>query len=162
MKPPLRSDDTQQEDGDPSLYRRLVRDICYLYHELAEYRHIMWDLDYQADYPLEYWNLINRIDTGSCDDRFVRAGILIHLLAMIKDEIEGSGARIYAHHDEVRKAIFEFVPEDTEMLRLSNAVMAGLNLFRDFSSDTEQLDADAAWAYAEFVEKYFTERGKRQ
>ena len=45
MTPPLRLD-SQREDNDAQLYRRLVRDVCYFYHELADFGYIVGDLDY--------------------------------------------------------------------------------------------------------------------
>lgn len=54
MHLPLRIDGSQREDDDVKLYRRLVRDICFLYHELSAYRNIMGDLNYAEDYSLEY------------------------------------------------------------------------------------------------------------
>ena len=102
MKQPLRIDDTQREDDDVALYRRLIRDVCLLYHELSAYRHIMGDLDYAKDYPLEYWTLINRIDTGRSDDRFIRSGILVLLLAMLQDVFDGSGDYISRHANAIR------------------------------------------------------------
>ena len=74
MTTPLRLDDSQREDGDAGLYKQLTRDICFLFHELAGYRHIMGDLDYANDYALPYWTLINRVDTGCRDDRLIRSG----------------------------------------------------------------------------------------
>ena len=58
MRNPLRIDGSQREDDDSQLYNRLTRDVCYLFHELAGYNHIMGDLDYANDYSLPYWELI--------------------------------------------------------------------------------------------------------
>lgn len=97
MKPPLRIDNSQREDDDFVLYKRLIRDICYLFHELADYRHIMGDLDYANDYALPYWTLINRVDTGMPDDRIIRSGILILFMAMLHDYFDGGGWNIKAY-----------------------------------------------------------------
>ncbi len=37
---------------------QINRDIYMLYHELAQYSHIMGDLDYANLYPLPYWDFI--------------------------------------------------------------------------------------------------------
>ena len=97
MEPPLRIDGSQREDDDAALYQRLVRDVCFLYHELSEYRYIMGDLDYAGEYSLPYWELINRIDTGRIDDRFIRGGIQILMLAMLQDVFDRSGDSISQH-----------------------------------------------------------------
>jgi hypothetical protein len=159
MKPPLRIDASQREDDDIALYRRLVRDICFLYHELADYRHIMGDLDYSTDYTLDYWLLLNRIDTGRPDDRFIRGGILILLLAMLQDVFDGSGNAITENIERAKLAIAEFVPEDEDMLRLMEAAEHGLKLLETTGSADDQFDTDASWAYGAFVRAYFAAHG---
>lgn len=137
------------------MYGRLVRDICYLYHQLSAYRFIMPDLDYASDFPLEYWKLINRIDTGQWD-RFIRGGILILLLAMIQDVIDGSGDCISCHAEDVKRELEQFIPEDEEILRLSEAVEHGLKLLTAESAVPDnRFSDDLDWAYNAFVRKYF-------
>lgn len=96
MKLPLRIDASQREPDAIDLYRRLVRDICFLYHELAAYRHLMGDLDYSTDHTLDDWFLLNRIDTGRPDDRFIRGGIPILLLA-VRRASTVAGYRMVCH-----------------------------------------------------------------
>lgn len=155
MNIPLRIDDSQREDDDPVLYKRLLRDVCYLFHELADYRHIMGDLDYANDYELPYWNLVNRVDTGRPDDRLIRSGILILFLAMLHDEFDGSGCRISKYADSVLSALTELVPEDNDILRLSDCVCRGLELLRSGSRPDDRFDEDSTWAYSTFVQRYF-------
>lgn len=158
MKQPLRIDDTQREDNDGELYRRLIRDICFLYHELSEYRHIMGDLDYANDYPLEYWTLINRVDTGFGDDRFIRCGILVLMLAMLQDTFDGSGNYISRHNDAILRALQEFIPDDEELLRLAQSVEHGLGLLSASASADDRFNEDVCWAYDTFVRGYFANR----
>ena len=84
----------------------------------------MGDLDYANDYSLPYWEVINRIDTGRPDDRFIRSGILILFLAMIHDELDGSGCWISRHLNVVSEALKRFIPEDDDMLRFSVGVQS--------------------------------------
>lgn len=151
MRQPL---DIQNPD-DREMYRRLVRDVCYLYHQLSAYRSIMPDLDYASDFPLDYWKLINRIDTYQWD-RFIRGGILILLLAMIQEVIDGSGNYISRHAGDIKRELELFIPEDEEMLRLSEAVEYGLRLFLAKANDAdEHFKNEVCWAYGAFVRKYF-------
>jgi len=155
MTTPLRLDDSQREDNDATLYKQLTRDICYLFHELAAYRHIMGDLDYANDYALPYWDLISRVDTGRDDDRLIRSGILILFMAMLQDEFDGSGCWISKHLDAISSALTQFIPEDDEILRLSDSVSHGIELLRNDSQQDNRFDVDSAWAYNAFVRRYF-------
>ena len=157
MKQPLRIDGTQLEQDDIALYRRLVRDVCFLYHELSAYRHIMGDLDYANDYPLEYWMLINRIDTGRSDDRFIRGGILLIMLAMLQDAFDGSGDHISRHVKDISRELNRFIPEDDMMFRLAKSVEHGLRLLASSGSADDRFNTDACWAYDAFIRKYFAD-----
>ncbi|ESA35851.1 hypothetical protein N836_10000 [Leptolyngbya sp. Heron Island J] len=155
MTTPLRLDDSQREDNDAAVYKLLTRDVCFLFHELAVYRHIIGDLDYANDYAIPYWILINRIETGRDDDRLIRSGILILFLAMLQDEFDGSGCWISNHLDAVSAALHQFVPEDNEMLQLSDSVLHGIELLRANIKSDDRFDGDLAWAYNTFVRRYF-------
>ena len=157
MKQPPRIDGTQIEQDDVALYRRLIRDVCFLYHELSAYRHIMGDLDFANDYPLDYWTLINRIDTGRSDDRFTRGGILILLLAMLQDVFDGSGDYVSRHAKDISRELGRFIPEDDRMLRLAESVEHGLGLLANSASADDRFNADACWAYETFVRRYFAD-----
>jgi len=156
MKQPLRIDGSQLEQEDVALYRRLLRDVCFLYHELSAYRYIMGDLDYANDYPLEYWTLLNRIDTGRSDDRFIRGGILVLMLAKLADVFDGSGDSISRHAKAISKELEQFIPEDDTMLRLAGSVEYGLRLLANSASADDRFDNDSRWAYDTFVRSYFT------
>jgi hypothetical protein len=160
MKMPLRLDNSQREDDDPAVYKRLVRDVCYLFHELADYQQIMGDLDYPNDYALSYWALINRVATGNPDDRLIRSGILILFMAMLWDEFDGSGYWISKHTDAVSAALTKFVPEDEDMLRLSESVLHGLELLRCDSKPDKRFEEDSVWAYNSFVRQYFKDSSR--
>lgn len=157
MKQPLRIDGTQLEQDDVALYRRLTRDVCFLYHELSGYGHIMGDLDYASDYQLEYWTLINRIDTGRSDDRFIRGGILVLMLAMLQDVFDGSGDHISRHAKDISLELDRFVPEDDTMLRLAESVKHGLGLLANSASADDRFNTDVCWAYDAFVRRYFVD-----
>ena len=155
MMNPLRIDGSQRNDDDAQLYKRIIRDVCYFYHDLAGYGYIMGDLDYSNDYPLPYWNLLNRIDTGCGDDRFIRSGILVLFLAMIQDQFDGSGDWISSCAEDISQNLQQFIPEDADMLRLSDTVLHGVALLQKAKQNDNRFDKDSAWAYDAFVKRYF-------
>lgn len=67
-----RENEPMFRDVDWVLYQRLRRDVCSLYHELANYRYIMGDLDYENIHCLPYWDHLLDVDTGQADDEFVK------------------------------------------------------------------------------------------
>ncbi len=158
VKPPQRSNTGQWEQDDVDLYQRLTRDVCFLYHELSEYRHIMGDLDYANDYPLEYWTLLNRIASGRNDGRFIRSGILVLIMAMLQDAFDGSGKYIYRHKITIAQELERFVPEDDTMLRLAESVQHGMELLANSLSADDRFNTDACWVYDAFVMRYFINR----
>jgi hypothetical protein len=115
----------------------------------------MGDLDYANDYPLEYWKLINRIDTGRNDDRFIRGGILVLMLAMLQDAFEGSGDHISRHAKDISRELERFVPEDDIILQLAESVEHGLELLANSASADNRFSTDVCWAYEKFVRQYF-------
>ncbi|MEM9120970.1 MAG: hypothetical protein AAGD09_24265 [Cyanobacteria bacterium P01_F01_bin.56] len=155
MRLPLRLDDSQREDDDYTLYKQLIRDVCYLFHELSLYRGIMGDLNYSEDYPRPYWLLINRVNTGQEDDRMIRSGILILFMAMLDGAFDGGSAWLIQHQDAIAKALSSFVPEDSDMLRLGEAVLHGLSLLNAGCQPDDRFKEDSGWAYEQFVRQYF-------
>ncbi len=141
--------------SDGELYKELVRDVCFLYHQLASYGHIMEDLDFVGDFPRPYWDLVNRIDTDHGDDRLIRSGILILFLAGIEDERQQSGMWISNHAKEIEQSLQQFVPEDHDISRLCDAVVYGLSLLKRPYSQDDRFDEDYSWAYHPFVAQYF-------
>lgn len=161
MKRPLRIDGSQREDDDPTLYTRLTRDVCFLYHQLSQYRYIMGDLDYATDYPLAYWSLLNRVETPlRDDDRFIRGGIMILMLAMLDAEFDGAVCWISRHLEAAIKEINAFIPEDSDMLRLSSLVGHGLAILSQRSTPDKHFEAEMSWAYEAFVRAYFIEASR--
>ncbi len=59
-------------ETDWQTIQRVERDICLLYHQLAEYSYIMGDLYYGDVYALPYWDYLN-LQTLEPDQRaFIR------------------------------------------------------------------------------------------
>ncbi|WP_155523691.1 hypothetical protein [Nodosilinea nodulosa] len=117
----------------------------------------MGDLDYAGDYPRPYWLLINRINTGQDDDRLIRSGILILFMAMLDSEFDGSGISISQHQDAIAEALSNFVPEDSDMIRLCNVVLHGLSLLKNGCQPDDRFKEDSGWAYNQFIRQYFVQ-----
>lgn len=143
---------------DHELYNELVRDACLLFHQLGEYGYIMETLDFRGDFPRPYWEVINRVDTGCSDDRLIRSGILILFLAGVQDELQQSGVWISEHSQQIVSCLKPFVPEDYDMLRLSEAVLHGLSILSGDGKADDRFEDDYAWAYGAFVRRYFQDK----
>ena len=160
MRPPLRLDRSQREDDDLVLYKQLIKDVCYLFHELSAYRGFMGDLNCAEDYPRPYWLLINRVDTGLDNDRLIRSGILILFMAMLDGEFDGSSASIGRYQDAIADALSSFVPEDSDILRLCEAILRGLALLKNDCQPDSRFKEDSEWAYNQFVRQYFIQAAR--
>lgn len=145
-------------DNDRKLYYELVRDACLLFHQLGQYGYIMEDLDFQGDFPRPYWEVLNRVDTDCADDRLIRSGILILFLAGVQDELQQSGVWISEHTHQIVSCLKPFVPEDNDMLRLSEAVLHGLSILTGDGKADDKFEEDYAWAYDAFVKRYFQQK----
>ena len=150
-----------RSDGDRKVYRRLIRDICYLYHDLAGYRYIIGDLDYAAEYDFPYWQVVNRIDTGTLEDRFIRGGILVLVLAKVQDVFDGSGDSLTVELCDYQRSLSDFIPEDDEMLRLLQAVEHGIKIVESGAARDDLIEREICWAYNAFVNAYFVESAAR-
>jgi len=144
-----------------ALHRRLTRDVCFLYEDLSGYRHIMGDIDYATEFDLPYWDIINEIDTQTPQDRFLRGGLLVLMLAMTEDVFLGSGSYVTAHLEAVENAVARFIPEDHDILRLSEALGHAVGLLQSESPRDDHLSGELCWAYDAFVGAYFRERARR-
>src|SRR5712691_1560834 len=76
------------------LKQQVERDICLLYHQLADYSYIMGDLYYGPVFGLPYWEYLDFPDLDGADREFLRDGCLVMILAMAWDQIDGSGVYI--------------------------------------------------------------------
>lgn len=77
------------------------------------------------------------------------------MLAMLQTVFDGSGNWISKHLEDATEALDHFVPEDEDMLRLSDAVQNGLRLLASSGTPDDAFNTDIAWAYDAFVRSYF-------
>ncbi len=68
------------------------RDICLLYHQLADYSYIMADLDYGAVFALPYWDYLDVAGVPGSQRDFLRDGCLVMIFAMASVVLDGSSA----------------------------------------------------------------------
>ena len=108
--------------------QEIERDILLLYHQLTEYETIMGDLYYGTVYRLPYWEYVNPAGLEGEQQRLVREGCLVMILAMAWDRIDGSGAYIDEHIDACRAGIATVKCDDADMKQLVNTVQNALDL----------------------------------
>ena len=133
----------------------IEKDICYLYHELAEYSGIMGDLDYHSTYNKDYWKYIN-VD---CDP-FIREGSMILLLAMIWDWIDESGNIIETKIESYENSMSCFYPQSDNENRLIDLINNGLDIVQKKKDVDEKFSSDTGWAYNTYVREYFIANSK--
>ncbi len=139
---------------------QLNRDICMLYHELAQYSHIMGDLDYTNLYPLPYWDFIANSGLDWQLDAFIRDGSLVMLLAMSWDCIDGSGSYLVPHIPAAQSAVRSFSITDDQTLKLLSVVDTALTLAESPEPDTSELEAGSGWVHDTFVKAYFIQTSR--
>jgi hypothetical protein len=140
----------------------LQRDICFLYHELAEYTGITGDLAYTLMYKLPYWDLAGAI-LPQMDEKealFIRNGCLIFILAMAWEIIEGAGSYLNEHIDRCHLAVNALKVSDSDTQRLIEIVKLSLETINN-PSLRDELEELSVWANQTFVRGYFTAMAKR-
>lgn len=140
------------------------RDICYLYHELAEYSFIMGDLAFGATYALPYWDYLQIGGFDEATTAFVRDGCLVMLLTMAWECIDQAGSYLL-QDNRIRtcQAAVQALPvPDERTRRLTATVQAALDLAASENvRNLERLDHisnESDWVHRAYVREYFRER----
>jgi hypothetical protein len=144
---------------DYDLSLRVQRDICFLYHEQADYSYIMGDLSYTTLYQLPYWNFLDSPGIDKADHDFIRDGCLVMMLAMAWDEIDGSGVYISSHLTECRDAIAGLICDDEDLERLARIVKLALDAVE--GADIQVLREESEWVHRRYVRGYFQQVAAR-
>lgn len=143
------------------------RDICLLYHQLADYSHIMGDLYYGDVFSLPYWEYLDVDGLEPERQRFVCDGCLVMLYAMAVDVLDGSGTYLTMESERysaVRNALDRLQPNGHATDRLASALRTLIGLIdRDPSREdgsAELMDevAESTWVHEHFVRRYFIDR----
>jgi hypothetical protein len=82
------------------LKQQIERDICLLFHQLADYSSIMGDLSYGDVFALPYWEYLDFPDVDPEERNFLRDGCLVMILAMASECVDGTGSFLAAHIPE--------------------------------------------------------------
>ena len=150
---------TEQEAKglDWETLRDVERDICFLYHELAEYPGINGDLYYGGTYALPYWEFLNIRQSDVRDEqrRFIRDGCLMMLLAMAYDVIDGSGSYIKEKYILWRSALAQAEVENERTEKLLRTVTLALDFAEQGLEENEILRELSLWANYEYGQGYF-------
>jgi hypothetical protein len=154
---------------DWSAIQKIERDICLLYHQLADYSYVMGDLYYSTVYDSPYWDYLNVLEAEAERQEFIRHGGLVMIYAMASEVLDGSGA--YLTMDRHRyKAIATAVnalPEfDTDTNRLIQAVRGALKLINEKRGSWEEspevtnVVSESSWIHERYVRQYFIDRAR--
>lgn len=150
---------TEQEAKgvDWEILQSVERDICFLYHELAEYPGINGNLYYSGTYALSYWEFLNIRQSDVRDEqrRFIRDGCLMMLLAMAYDVIDGSGSYIKDKYTLWRSALTQVEVKNERTEKLLRTVNLALDVAEQGLEEDEILSELSLWANYEYVQGYF-------
>lgn len=140
--------------------QQVERDICLLYHQLADYCYIMEDLDYATLYTLPYWEFLNIPNVEPERRAFVREGCLVLLLAMAGELIAGTGSYLTPYLQLCQTAVNALIPEDERAAKLIDAVKMALREAVNQRPESEELGTRSQWVHREFVMGYYRKKVK--
>ncbi|MCP3961419.1 MAG: hypothetical protein GY719_26540 [bacterium] len=158
---------TAQAEIDWSAIQRVERDICLLYHQLADYSYIMGDLYYGDVFNLPYWEYLDFQGPEPEQQEFIRSGCLVMLYAMASEVLDGSGAYLTMDRDRfsgARASVESLRELDGDTGRLAAVVRAALRLvgqegdLRCSSPEVQEIEAESTWIHERFVREYFNRR----
>jgi hypothetical protein len=160
---------TPATETDWVAIQAVERDICLLYHQLADYSYIMGDLYYGDVYGLPYWDYLDVQGLEPEQRDFLRTGCLVLLFAMASEVLDGSGA--YLTMDQNRYvaasvAVRSLSGFSGDVGRLADAVRQALAMIDagagtwDQSDTAAEMNAASTWIHERFVRRYFEDRAK--
>lgn len=161
---------TQSPPVDWAAIQAVERDICLLYHQLADYSYIMGDLYYGDVYGLPYWKyLYVQGVTGEKRD-FIRTGCLVLLFAMASEVLDGTGSYLsldQSRYTAASAAVRSLTGLGGDDGKLADAVRqafamidAGAHTW-DRSDASMEISTLSEWIHRRFVRTYFVDRAKQ-
>jgi hypothetical protein len=108
----------------------LQKDICLLYHSLVDAGSIHGEGFQGSVYTQPYWQFVS-VSPEDPDNRFVRDGCLLLLLAMALELIDGSGYFIVDKLKDCQDAVAGARSEDPDTVRLVELVHVALRLCQE-------------------------------
>lgn len=159
------------QDGQPDwvAIQAVERDICLLYHQLADYSYIMGDLYYGDVFGLPYWEFLDIQGLTAEQRDFLRVGCLVLLFAMASEVLDGSGAYLTmdpSRYAAASAAVRSLTGLSDDVGRLADAVRHAFGMIDAGSGTWDQSDAAAelntfsTWIHERFVRRYFEDRAK--
>ena len=145
----------------------IERDICLLFHQLANYSYIMGDLYYGDVFSLEYWHFLQLPGVEPERQQFIRTGCLVMLYAMASEVLDGSGSYLTMdrkRYSEAKAAVRALPSFDPDTDRLVAAVSGAFKLIdenrcdNDVSPEMQDVVAASTWIHKRFVRQYFIGR----
>lgn len=149
---------------DWAAIQSVERDICLLFHQLADYSYIMGDLYYGSVYALDYWNFLQIHGIDPKRQQFLRIGCLVMLYAMASDVLDGTGSYLTMdrHRYLAAKSAVRSLPAlDPDFDRLVAAVSGAFKLIdekrfsEENSPEMQDVIAASTWIHERFVRQYF-------
>ncbi|WP_437631342.1 hypothetical protein [Sorangium sp. So ce854] len=145
------------------------RDICLLYHQLADYSHIMGDLYYGDVFGLPYWEYLDVQGLTPEQRDFIRVGCLVLLFAMASDVLDGSGAYLTmdpSRYAAASAAVRSLTGLSDDVDRLAGAVRHAFAMIDAGAGTWDQpaaaMDVNdlSTWIHERFVRRYFEDRAR--
>ena len=161
---------TYGSEVDWTEIQRVERDICLLYHQLADYSYIMGDLCFGEVFSLPYWEYLQVEELEPDQRRFMCDGCLVMLYAMALDVLGDSGNYLTMDRDRynaIKRAVDCLEPNGHDTDRLASALK---KLFQEIDRYPSEMEgsvylmdevSDMTWVHEHFVQRYFTERASR-
>jgi hypothetical protein len=144
------------DDIDWVLIQKVERDICLLYHQLAEYACVMGDLYWGSVYDLPYWEFVGVGDLGELGySDFIRDGCLIMIPAMAWQKIDGAGGFVTDKIALCRAAVEAIDPTEEQTKRLVETVRLALDEAQRDQSEPQECYELSRWVYRHYVRAYF-------
>lgn len=138
--------------------QKVERDICLLYHQLAEYSYVMSDLYYGSVFAEPYWRYLDVPALEQEERAFIRDGCLVMILAMATQMTDGSGAYLHPFLSECRAAVERAGSPDERTGQLLRTVRLALELAESGQQETPELVDLSQWVHREYVQGYFRSR----
>lgn len=135
--------------------QKIERDICYLYHQLSEYRTIMGDLYWGLVYDRPYWEYVNLEFHGHSDPQFMRDGCLVMIIAMALELLDGAGGYIKDKLPQCISAVSRLCPEDEKTIRLVEIARHVLDAAANEKHYSKEMVEMSSWVHKNYVREYF-------
>ena len=148
----------EQQSANWVLKQQLERDICLLYHQLANYSYIMGDLYYGDVFGLAYWDHLQLPAIDDADRDFIRDGCLVMILAMASECIDGTGSYLRPHVPQCRAKLERLSTADSDADKLIGIVRRALDIVEHEAPEPPDFSEACVWVHKRYVRGYFIQQ----